>query len=185
MCVDALARRQRGVTLIELIVFIVIVSVALAGVLSVLNLTARSGADPMIRKQMLAIAEGLMDEVAAQTFTWCDPDDPAAATAINAAACATPEAMGPEAGETRGGAATPFDNVNDYNGLAAITTSITGTAMPPGYSAAITTVPDALGPGAAQVPAAASLRIAVTVSFNGENLTVEGYRTRYAPNSLP
>ncbi|MCE9569660.1 MAG: type II secretion system GspH family protein, partial [Rhodocyclales bacterium] len=42
--------RQHGLTLIELIVFIVIVSVALAGVLSVLNLTARSSADPMIRK---------------------------------------------------------------------------------------------------------------------------------------
>lgn len=86
--------RQHGVTLIELIVFIVIVGVALTGMLTVLNLTARTGADPMIRKQMLAIAEGLMDEVAAQPFSWCDPDDPAAATAISAAACATPEAIG-------------------------------------------------------------------------------------------
>ena len=39
--------------------------------------------------------------------------------------------------------------------------------------------------GMAAVPAAASLRITVTVSFGNENLTVEGYRTRYAPNSLP
>lgn len=185
MCTNRLARSQHGLSLIELIVFIVIVSVALAGVLSVLNLTARSGADPMIRKQMLAIAEGLLDEVTAQPFTWCDPDDPATATAINAGSCATPEAIGAEAGETRGGAVTPFDNVNDYNGLAGITTSITGTAMPPGYSATIATAQDALGPGAAQVPANASLRITVAVSFAGETLTVEGYRTRYAPNSPP
>jgi MSHA pilin protein MshD len=177
--------RQHGVTLIELIVFIVIVGVALTGMLAVLNLTARTGADPMIRKQMLAIAEGLMDEVAAQPFTWCDPDDPAAATAINAAACATPEAMGFEVGETRGGAVTPFDNVNDYNGLAGITTSITGTPMPAGYTAAITVAPSALGPAANLVPAAASLLITVTVSFNTENLTIEGYRTRYVPNLLP
>ena len=182
MCTD---RRQRGVTLIELIVFIVIVSVGLAGILSVLNLTTRHSADPMIRKQMLAIAEGLMDEVAAQPVTWCDPDDPAAATAINVAACATPEAIGAEGGETRGGAVTPFDNVNDYNGLAGITTGITGTAMPLGYSAAITVAQDALGPGVAVVPAAASLRMTVTVSFGNENLIVEGYRTRYAPNALP
>jgi MSHA pilin protein MshD len=80
---------------------------------------------------------------------------------------------------------TPFDNVNDYNGLAGITTGITGTAMPPGYSAAISVAQNALGPGAAAVPAAASLLITVTVSFGGENLTIEGYRTRYAPNSLP
>ena len=177
--------RQHGVTLIELIVFIVIVGVALTGMLTVLNLTARTGADPMIRKQMLAIAEGLMDEVAAQPFTWCDPDDPSAATAINAAACATPEAIGLEAGETRGGAVTPFDNVNDYNGLAGIATNITGTAMPVGYTAAITVAPSALGPAASLVPAAASLLITVTVNFNNEVITVEGYRTRYAPNSLP
>lgn len=180
--------RQHGLTLIELIVFIVIVSVALAGVLSVLNLTARSSADPMIRKQMLAIAEGLMDEVAAQPFTWCDPDDPAAATAINAAACAIQEVTAPgaaEAGETRGGAVTPFDNVNDYNGLAGIITNITGAAMPPGYSAGITVVQSALGPAANPAPAVTSLLITVTVSFAGENISVEGYRTRYAPNSLP
>lgn len=182
MCTD---RRQRGITLIELIVFIVIVSVGLAGILSVLNLTTRHSADPMIRKQMLAIAEGLMDEVAAQPFTWCDPDDPVAATAMNVAACATPEAIGAEGGETRGGAVTPFDNVNDYNGLAGITTGITGTAMPLGYSAAITVAQDALGPGGAVVPAAASLRMTATVSFGNESLVVEGYRTRYAPNALP
>jgi MSHA pilin protein MshD len=177
--------RQHGVTLIELIVFIVIVSVALTGMMAVFNLTARTGADPMIRKQMLALAEGLMDEVAALPFTWCDPDDPAAAAAIVAAACATSEAVGPEAGETRGGAVTPFDNVNDYNGLAGITTNITGTAMPVGYTAAITVAPSALGPAASLVPAAASLLITVTVSFNNEVLSIEGYRARYAPNSLP
>ncbi|MDO8347765.1 MAG: prepilin-type N-terminal cleavage/methylation domain-containing protein [Rugosibacter sp.] len=178
-------RTHRGLSLIELIVFIVIVSVALAGVLSVLNLTTSRSADPMIRKQMLAIAEGLMDEVAAHPFTWCDPDDPAAATATSAAACATPEALGAEGGESRGSAVTPFDNVNDYNGLAGITTGITGTAIPPGYTAAISVAQNALGPGAAAVPAAASLLITVTVSFGGENLIVEGYRTRYAPNALP
>ncbi len=175
--------RQCGVTLIELIVFIVIVGVALTGMLTVLNLTARTGADPMIRKQMLAIAEGLMDEVAAQAFTWCDPDDPAATTAVSAAACATPEAIGPEAAETRGGAVTPFDNVNDYNGLAGITTNITGAAMPPGYSAGITVAPAALNN--ITLASGAALLITVTVNFNNENMTVEGYRTRYAPNSLP
>ncbi len=194
--------RQHGVTLIELIVFIVIVGVALTGMLTVLNLTARTGADPMIRKQMLTIAEGLMDEVAAQPFTWCDPGDASAATATSAAVGAPPtfctatvEAIGLEAGETRGGAVTPFDNVNDYNGcgpgvaacnLASPILSITGNSTAPaGYTAAITVAPNALGPAASLVPAVASLLITVTVSFNNENLTIEGYRTRYAPNSLP
>jgi Tfp pilus assembly protein PilV len=152
--------RQHGLTLIELIVFIVIVSVALAGVLSVLNLTARSSADPMIRKQMLAIAEGLMDEVAAQPFTWCDPDDPAAATAINAAACATQEVTAPgapEAGETRGGRCYAFfDNVNDYGcgpgvvacNLASPTKHHRLTATRRATVPCITVVQSALGPAA-------------------------------------
>ena len=190
--------RQHGVTLIELIVFIVIVGVALAGMLTVLNLTARTNVDPMIRKQMLAIAEGLMDEVAAQPFTWCDPDDPSAATAINAAACATEEVTAPgdpEAGETRGGPAPFFDNVNDYNGcgpgvvacnLASPIPSITGNlTAPAGYSAVITVAQSALGPAASLVPATASLLITVTINFNNEVIAVEGYRTRYVPNLLP
>jgi MSHA pilin protein MshD len=190
--------RQHGATLIELIVFIVIVGVALTGMLTVLNLTGRTGADPMIRKQMLAIAEGLMEEVAAQPFTWCDPDDPTAATANNVTVfCTLPvEAIGPEAGETRL-LNPPFDNVNDYNGcgpgvaacdLVSRIPSITGTPWAPaGYTAAIrVALPlSALGPAANLVPAAASLLITVTVSFNTENLTIEGYRTRYAPNLLP
>ena len=66
----SIKRAQAGLTLIELIVFIIIVSVALAGVLTVLNVTTKSSADPMIRKNMLAIAESLMEEVQLQSFTW-------------------------------------------------------------------------------------------------------------------
>ncbi len=179
MCIDG--RRQRGLTLIELVMFIVIVGVALAGVLTVFNVTTKSSADPMIKKQMLAIAEALLEEVQLQAFTWCDPDDTAAATATSAAACATPEAIGPEAGETRGSATTPFDNVNDYNGLAGITTSITGTAMPSGYSAAISVAQDALN----GIAAPGSLRITVTVTRGADSLALEGYRTRHSPNLLP
>lgn len=187
-------RQQGGMTLIELIVFMVIVSVALVGVISVLNITARSSADPLVRKQMLSIAEGLLEEVMLQPFTWCDPDDPAAATAINAAACATPEAMGPEAGETRTGV-IPFDNVNDYNGcgpgvaacnLASPIPSVSGTSLAPaGYSATIFVTPEALNGVGNATPASASLRVAVTVSFGAESVVLEGYRTRHSPNFLP
>jgi MSHA pilin protein MshD len=49
-------RSQAGLSLIELVMFIVIVGVAVAGVLSVMNVTTRHSADPMIRKQAQAIA---------------------------------------------------------------------------------------------------------------------------------
>lgn len=65
--------RQRGVTLIELIVFIVIVSVAVVGVLQALRMSSANSADPLRRKQALMIAEGLMEEVQLAKFTYCDP----------------------------------------------------------------------------------------------------------------
>jgi len=180
MCING-SHRQRGLTLIELIMFIVIVGVALAGILTVFNVTTRSSTDPMIRKQMLAIAEAVLEEVQLQPFTLCDPDDPNAATATNPGGCTTPEAIGPEAGETRGSATTPFDNVNDYNGLAGITTSITGGAMPSGYSAAVSVTQNALN----GIAATESLRITVTVTHGTDSLALEGYRTRHSPNLLP
>ncbi len=59
---------QKGFSLIEVIIFIVIVSVALAGILLVMNQVTRHSADPMIHKQALAVAESLLEEVQLQDF---------------------------------------------------------------------------------------------------------------------
>ena len=188
MCIE---RRQRGLTLIELIVFIVIVGVALAGILAVMNVTMKSSSDPLIRKQMLAIAESLMTEVQMQAHTWCDPNDAAAATATAAADCTggaggandeTNATLGPETGEVRGSNTSPYDNVNDYNGRASIVSGLTGTAFPSGYSASISVAQAALGDLAAS---SASLLITVTVSHGSQSLTLHGYRARFAPNHTP
>ncbi len=84
MCTRKAAGSQRGISLIELIMFIVIISVALAGILMVMNHVTRSSADPLIHKQALAIAESLLEEVELMPFTYCDPDDANAATAASA-----------------------------------------------------------------------------------------------------
>src|SRR5713226_6913010 len=135
MCIaERQARRHRpraehGISLVELIVCIVIVGIAVAGVVGALSMATRASADPMIQKQALAIAEALLEEVQLQPFTYCDPDDPQAATALSAAVGATgctsaasvenlgAEATPPYGPETRTSATTPFDNVNDYNGF--------------------------------------------------------------------
>lgn len=167
---------QRGLTFVELIFFIVIVSVGLAGILTVLDVSTSRSSDPMVRKQMLAIAEGVMEEVRLQSFGWCDPDDANASTAANAAGCA-----GGTPAETRGSALAPWDQVTDYNG-AVLNTSLAGTAFPAGYSAAVQVLAtDSLG----GIAGGEALRIQVTVNFGVESLVLEGYRTRYAPNALP
>src|SRR6218665_3704517 len=172
---------QRGLTLIELIFFIVIVAFGLAGILTVLNVTTASSADPMVRKQMLAIAEGVMEEVRLQTFGWCDPDDTRFATATNAGINATGCAGG-TAAETRGNVLNPWDQVTDYNGANNITTSLANTGFPPGYTAAVQVLQtdDLNG-----VAGGEALRIVVTVTFGPETMVLEGYRTRYAPNAPP
>ena len=180
-------RSQAGLSLIELVMFIVIVGIGVAGILSVLNLTAQKSADPMIRKQMMAAAESLLEEVELMPFTYCDPDDPAVLTAPNAAGCVTAEGTTTiPAGEGRG-TATPFDNVGDYGGTTGTLTispltdvSNSAIGMLAGYSATVNVATSALG----GIAAADSLLITVTVTASaGESLALSGYRTRYAPNS--
>ena len=182
--------RARGSSLVELIMFIVIIGIAVAGVLGAMSLSTRASADPLIQKQALAIAEAYLEEVLAMPFTYCDPDDLDAATAtsatVGAGGCAaTIEVIGAEAGETRGGGTTPYDNVNDYNSLATgVPASIDGTAIGglSSYNVSVAVVAEALS----TVAVSASLRVTVTVTGPaGVSVRLDGYRTRYAPNALP
>jgi MSHA pilin protein MshD len=68
MCTTERAQ-QHGFTLIELIIFIVVVSVGIAGILSVINTVVKSSADPMLRKQSIAIAESMLEEVLLKDYT--------------------------------------------------------------------------------------------------------------------
>lgn len=175
----------RGLSLIELVIFIVIVSAALAGVLNVFVTATIGSADPMLRRQALAIAESLLEEVQLMPFTTCDPDDANAETAANNAGCATTvEGLGPEGGENRF-AAAQFDNVNDYHGYAmGAIVDITNAAVPglTGYSASVSVAPAALGSIASG--SGDALRITVTVSGpHGTSISLDGYRTRHAPNA--
>lgn len=92
--------RQHGFTLVEVIIFIVVVSAAMAGILSVMNTTVKSSADPMVRKQALAIAESLLEEILLKEFA-----DPSGGTnGVSTCALAS--------GTNR----TLWDDVCDFNG---------------------------------------------------------------------
>jgi len=197
-------RRTAGLSLIELIVFMVIVSAAVVGVLGALGISTRSSADPMLNKQALAIAEAVLEEVQLMPFTYCDPDDPQAATAQSAAvgatgctAAASVETIGAEATppygpETRLSATTPCDNVNDYNtfsmtGMTDISgTPITGLGE---YTVVVGVAGQAFAAfgGGRAIPVADSLLVSVTVTRPAGNVsvTLHGYRVRYVPNALP
>jgi MSHA pilin protein MshD len=182
MCSD----RQRGMSLIEVVVFIVVLGIGIAGLAILYNRLTLSSVDPLVRKQAVAIASSLMEEIQLRPFTFCDPDDPAVFTAASPAGCAPPEGIGIEGGETRYGP-TFFDNVSDYDGFGMVggiqdisNTTISGLS---GYSAQVQIVA-AGGDFPAAIPAAEALRITVTVTGPANTQVVlQGYRLRYAPNS--
>ena len=154
--------RQDGASLVELILFIVIISIALAGILLVMNNVTRNSADTLIRKQALAVAESLLEEVALQDFI-------STAGATNLV--------------TPANRATEYHIISDYAGFA--TTGIFSITNVPvtglgSYNAAVAVLPAALGAGAATIAAGSAVQITVTVTDPQKNtVQVSGYRTEY------
>ena len=191
-------RRLAGFSLIEVVVFIVVLGIAFVGMLILYNRVTSASVDPMVRKQTLAIASSLLEEIELKAFTFCDPDDPKVYTAKAAtiAECTTVEVIGPEGGEGRYNVPR-FDNVNDYHGF----------CMGPGLPAC----PDVVirTAAGANISELASYRVDVSVAANAANVpgpdvlandallitvtaihvptgtttSLQGYRLRYAPNS--
>lgn len=147
-------RCVRGMTLIELVLSIVVIGVGLAGVLVAFNQAVFRSADPMVTKQMLSIAEEMMEEVTLKPF--------AVQPVVPPAGCAR----------------ATHDDARDYHGYASVgICDIDGNAIPAlaTYNVAVTVTLGALPTGVA------ALQVVVTVTHGpGEILTLVGYRTAWA-----
>ena len=186
-------------SLIELVIFIVIVSIAVTGVLVVYNQSVRGSADPLVRKQAVAIAESLLTEVLLQPLTYCDPQDatnylipPPVSTASCTGGAAASEdngggALGPKpVTESRFSGTAPFNNVADYNGYtmnAGIYSLDDGTTPIPGLGAYLASVTITRAGAVFSLANDAVLRVDVLVTRGNESITLTGYRFRYAPNA--
>lgn len=148
--------RQAGISLIELVIFIVIVSVGVVGILGVMNVTVKGSADPMLRKQAVAMAEAILDEVLSKDY--CDPD-------LTPPACTV----------SREASRALYDDVQDYDGQTVLGTDTLGSASIPalaGYAATIA-VSDVT------ISSANMKRVTVTVAGGGESIVLNGYRGNY------
>ncbi|USX12067.1 type II secretion system GspH family protein [Oxalobacteraceae bacterium OTU3CAMAD1] len=107
------SKRQRGLTIIELVLFMVIMGVAAAGIIGVLNIGTKSSADPLRRKQAMLIAEAYMEEVQSAGLTFCAPTDANYGAATTQDGCATPGGVA-AFGQRPNGARRPYASVADY-----------------------------------------------------------------------
>ena len=184
-------RRYAGITMIELIMFIVVVGIGVAGILSVLSGAVRGSADPMRRKQAIAIAESVLTEIEQQQFTYCDPADAAFSSAAGTGGCAiSQDGAGGGSGTVVAGAPFPagprssFNNVADYSGWnqTPVTDIVSGNSMA-GYSVTVTITRAGGAAPFATVAAGAALKIDVSVAFGTESpIVITGYRFRFAPH---
>jgi MSHA pilin protein MshD len=166
----------RGFTLLEVILFIVIVSVGLAGVLTVFSTGVRSSADPMIRKQAILIAEATMNEIMQKSFQ-NDPADPANTSAT--LGC-TPNTAPITCAANSWANRPNYNDVDDYNGFNQTgilqidgSTAVNGLAN---YTLQI----NVAGAALSGIAAANAKRIVVTVTNGGtESVNLTGYRTNY------
>lgn len=100
-----LLKHQRGVTLIETIVFIIVVSVGLGALLMVFNQSVVNSVDPIIRVKALEKGQALMDEILARKFAENSPTG--GIPACDSAAGEPCAAISSDA---------EFDDVGDYHG---------------------------------------------------------------------
>lgn len=150
---------QRGMTLVELVITIVVLGIAAAAMFSAMAAITGRSADPMLRQQSLAIAEAYMEEITLQAFP----------------------ATTPCAASHDGAGRSSFDDLCDYNGLFYVNQpfaprsagSVTPLAGLEAYQVTVAVVPE-------QLNDADALRITVTVRDPaGQLLSLDGYRAAY------
>ena len=140
---------QRGVTLVELVVSIVVVAIAISAVLGTLAFASTSSADAMVRQQAVSIASAYLEEILLRSYI--DPD-----------------------GVDGEGTRAAFDDVDDYDGLSntgaqdQLGTAIDGLEQ---YRVDIEVVPETIS-------GVNALRVDVSVDApSGPTVVLSGYRT--------
>jgi MSHA pilin protein MshD len=161
-----------GFTLIELVMYIVIVGVGLTGVLSSFQVATAHSGDPMLRKQALTVAEMMLEQILSRAYEndIFDPNNTG-----NAFGCTPTTATTCQVNTV---ADLPnYNDVSDYNGW-----DQTGVYQQDGsqntelgttYRVVVAVAPTVLN-------GAALKRITVTVSgHNFETVSLAGYRASY------
>lgn len=165
---DAPGKTQGGFTLIEMVVFLVVISIGLAALLTVYNYSVTRSVDPVVRVKLLELAQSQLDEVMARKFAEETPTGgvPACGSAEPGAAASC--SFGLDSGESLANPST-LDDVDDFNNYSATVN---------GYTTAVAVVSAGTELGLTVNNDAKRITVTATAP-GGEAITLSGYRTNF------
>ena len=140
---------QRGVTLIELVVSIVVMATAGSALLGTLSYLSGQGGNYLLQAQAQSIADAYLTEITGKCFADCVP--------------------GAEANRQQ------FDDVTDYNGLDTLVATDEAGNVIGNFRVRVNLTAGGLAP----LPAGAVWRIDVTVDYDNGFALATGYRTNH------
>ncbi len=175
---------ERGFSLIELIVIIVVLSLALVGVTLVINKAVQQSPEALVQSRAMELAQTYMDEILTKRYDErtgqggtprCDSTDNAAQACSGTLG---PETTPPDNESSR----TLYDDVDDYNGLSETSpvSIVTGAALTTydGYSISVTVTYAGSEIGLANNRHAKRITINVSTPL-GNTIPVSAYRVNF------
>ncbi|WP_373001563.1 prepilin-type N-terminal cleavage/methylation domain-containing protein [Marinobacter sp.] len=159
---------HNGATLVELVITIVIISVAIAGVVGAFSLIAGRSADPLNQARAVKLAQLYMDEILSQKY---DDQTPQGGFPKYTGLCT----IGAEGSEDR----ATFDDVDDYDGLSGAPSTATGAALS-GYSGFSISIAVSCAGTEVGLPAAEAKRIDLDITAPGnQSFSFTAYRANF------
>jgi MSHA pilin protein MshD len=159
---------QRGATLVELVMTIVIISVAIAGVVGAFALITGRSADPLNQTRAVALAQLYMDEILTRKY---DDATPQGGFPKYTGACT----IGPEGSESR----AIFNDVDDYHNTSDSPPRDAEGALT-GYQGFSVFVQVACAGNEVGIPDADAKRIDITVTApGGQTFGFSAYRANF------
>jgi len=154
-------RKQKGVTLMEAIVFLVVIGIAFSALMSVFSnsVVGNKSITPVVRAKALEIAQAQLDEILSRKFDENTPTGGVPACgSTGAVACL---GIVPD---------SDFDDVGDYQGFS--------TLAAPGYPVSVTVVNAGADLGLA-ADQAKLVTVSVGMPAGSDRLTLSAYRANF------
>lgn len=145
----------RGFTLVELIIFIVVISVGLTGIMLVIKAVVASSADPIVRKQSLSIAESMLTEILLKDYA------------------------NPEGGYEKGLDRSLFDDVSDYTGYSTTAGIVDQSGSPVPGLKSYNIFPPVSVVSTTELPGVNAFKVTVFVTGPLGVISLSGYRGNY------